>query len=448
MADQKIDLSNFIAFAQAESDEFLRLDWTEIGKFLFEENLVVKTEKEAFEALQRWVMHSPTERLSKVPQLLPLIRLNQLDADHLAANVKDFAAKAKCVSLIVSAIQRQSLRMDKRDKFRVKFLTKPRQSATEVVICAFVTKSVAKYSTKSKKWMTEEIADTSIYSSIPARCMYGKYEMIIHDGEDFMLLNLITLETKELPPLPNQIQLEGFTAHVVKDNLFVIGYSDSSDTECYLCSQSSEFEVTQNEMFKYNFASGKWSHVHMLFEEPVTYTAVGHFSAVLDGKIYIASGRIASVWSMGHPCAELECYDPAEDAWWSLEPMCPFRTNAEMVAFKQYLYVFGGLDKNGNVLATIERYDSIENEWCIIAKMKDYVYGFGVISVLDRVYLLGGECIKHPNNPWLKVPYEVDRNKSYAVFDLNTETVSSHHQKIRKMPRNAIWPSVGYYVNE
>lgn len=126
----KIDCSNFIAFSRSELDAFLRLDCEKLETFLLDENLVVKTEREAFEALQQWVLHSPTERLAEVPKLLPLIRLNQLEPNYLASTVNNLAVKAGCASLIESAIHRQSLRCD---DSAAKFQSKPRKSTTETV---------------------------------------------------------------------------------------------------------------------------------------------------------------------------------------------------------------------------------------------------------------------------------------------------------------------------
>lgn len=447
----KIDLSNFITCSLEKRDEFFGLSCAELEQFLLDENLVVKTEQEAFDALQQWVMHSPTERLAEVPKLLPLIRLNQLELHYLRSTVNDLAAQAKCVRLIDSAIRRHFLRLDERERLPVTFQTKPRKSATEVVMCAFVNKAVAKYSTKSKKWTSEGTDLQTVFCSLPTRCMYGKHEMLFYDDYDgFQLLNLITLNVRQLPQLPDDIELSEFAAHIVNDNLYVIGHSDPDpDSTRYMFSQSGLTDsIVQNEMLKYSFASGKWSHLDMIFPEPVTFSIVGHCSAVLNGRIHMASGRPTNLPVKYFTCSELECYDPTEDGWASLAPMCGFRYNAEMVAFKHFLYVFGGLGKLNNVLTTIERYDSIKDEWSVIAKLKDYVYGFGLISVMDRVYLLGGECTKRSDCSWEKYPDDCENNKSYAVFDLNTETVSSHHQKIRKMPRNVIWPSVGYYVNE
>lgn len=301
--DSKVNMENFIAFAQEKSAEFFCLDLVELGKFLLDENLVVENEKDAFEALHQWVMHSPTERLAGVPKLLPLIRLNQLEPEYLATTVKSFAAEAGIGSLIDSAIQRQSLRLDQRENFAVEFQTKPRMSATEVVMCSFYYDSIAKYSTRTKQWTSEEAEELSALNLRPAHCMRGKFEMIIYDRneERFLVLNLITLDYKALPPMLDEYEVATFTVEIIDDTLYVL---DGSVSVCDL----------GNSCQRFNFTSGKWSEM-----KSMNIPTAGHCSAVLNGKIYIAGG---------FPNCSVDCYDPTTDEWSLQHLMLVHRFNA------------------------------------------------------------------------------------------------------------------------
>lgn len=142
----EISCSNFIAFSQSNLDGFFHLDCDKLEQFLFDDNLVVKTEQEAFEALERWVMHSPMERLAKVPKLLPLIRLKRLEPSYLASTVNDFAVKSGCASLVESAIHHQSDRLNREENFAMEFQTKPRKSDTREIV-----ETVAKVTKQSKQ---------------------------------------------------------------------------------------------------------------------------------------------------------------------------------------------------------------------------------------------------------------------------------------------------------
>lgn len=150
--------------------------------------------------------------------------------------------------------------------------------------------------------------------------------------------------------------------------------------EPYLLDSLSGFERLRSVAQRFNFATQEWSTMASM-----NTVKIGHCSAGTNGKLYVAGG---------FPNGTVECYDPDTDEWSVLAPMCHERCNAEMVGHNGYLYVFGGRGyafRNFDAFEEIERYDPTENEWSVIAKVDVKMYGFSVVAILDRVYLIGGK---------------------------------------------------------
>lgn len=461
MADKsvKLSLKNFTAFVTEQNDQFCRSDCAILEKYLIDDGLVVKDEKEAFDALQQWVMHSPKERFAEVPKLLPLIRLNQLESDFLEKTVKQFAVEGGCVELIKGAIERQNLPLHQRDEVIVDFYTKPRKSATEITIVAVCTEdllmhkpwrtTVQKYSTKTKEW-DELLVDGTIEKfelGEGLSTMHGKHNLIVcdHKSRQFYSLNLVTMEAEPLPkPLK---QVGSFCMEVVDEKLHVFGIDPASmyrNPIDMLLSRSPVNDVQNVPNGKaaaqrFNFKTRKWSSI-----QPMSICCYGRCSAVLNDKIYVAGGA---------PKSGLERFDPKSGRWTTLASTLRQRCNADMTSSDKYLYLFGGrgFSDRGNgpgALKSVERYDPDKNEWTIIAELDDFVYGFATVAILDRVYLIGGEDVSNKSIGCVlnKFRGEAEASKPCAIFDMKSEKFTG--ESIPKMPLNLSWPAVAYYINE
>lgn len=84
--------------------EFVQLDAKYLAAFLRDDNLCVENELDAFQAMTKWLMHSYTDRLPFIPELLRTIRLTQLNVDFLTTNVAFLAKEANCLPLIDEAL--------------------------------------------------------------------------------------------------------------------------------------------------------------------------------------------------------------------------------------------------------------------------------------------------------------------------------------------------------
>lgn len=189
----EIDFRNFITFSQSKLDDFFRLDCDKLKKFLSDERLVVKSDKEVFEALEQWVMHSPDDRFAEVPKLLPCIRLGQLDPFYLAGTVKEFANKGGCASMIELAILRKSRRLDQSDNSE--FRKNPRRAANRFTTPAARKEYESPDPNKLLDSLTTAVAQaTTAYQNIEQTNLQGKSILTS--------LEILLIEARKYVPLP------------------------------------------------------------------------------------------------------------------------------------------------------------------------------------------------------------------------------------------------------
>ncbi len=161
----------------------------------------------------------------------------------------------------------------------------------------------------------------------------------------------------------------------------------------------------------------------LLSPERSSFGAVFH-----NEKIYIAGGHQGPEHTYPEESflRQVEVYDLKTKTWQSLAPMNTPKHGFQMVAYKEYLYVFGGFAYSANHLPawksldTIERYNIRTNTWEVLDQKLPRRRSSNAIAKVDnKVYLLGG---------WDSTPkFENDKDglflKEVDVFDLQKEKV-------------------------
>lgn len=108
-------------------------------------------------------------------------------------------------------------------------------------------------------------------------------------------------------------------------------------------------------------------------------------AGVIGGKIYIPGGRLAD----GSSSDTLEIYDPARDSWSRGARLPGPRCAYALAVFEGKLYLFGGWDGKGDTASTF-RYDPELDEWEILEPMPT-ARSFAGAAVADgKLYVLGG----------------------------------------------------------
>jgi len=108
-------------------------------------------------------------------------------------------------------------------------------------------------------------------------------------------------------------------------------------------------------------------------------------AAVLDDKIYIPGGQLAS----GSLTNALEVYDPQSNTW-ERKADLPYPVSGyALAASADGLYLFGGWDGN-QTLDSVLRYDPAEDTWSKIGSMPGAREHMGAALADGKLYLIGG----------------------------------------------------------
>lgn len=107
--------------------------------------------------------------------------------------------------------------------------------------------------------------------------------------------------------------------------------------------------------------------------------------ALIGEKIYIPGGRLGS----GQPTDVMEIYDPREDAWEKGAAMPKPISAYAMAAFEGQLFVFGGWDGQ-KVLDEVYIYDPVEGIWHEGSQMSVARQDAGAVALPDKIIVLGG----------------------------------------------------------
>jgi N-acetylneuraminic acid mutarotase len=112
----------------------------------------------------------------------------------------------------------------------------------------------------------------------------------------------------------------------------------------------------------------------------------GPGTAAFDGKIYLFGGEVHG----GGFTGEVHVYDPHTDSWSSdAQPMPTGRGFVRVAGLDEWLYAIGGANNDG-FLDTVERYRPATDRWEDVAPMGHRRGGPGVVTVNDRIYVVGG----------------------------------------------------------
>ena len=116
----------------------------------------------------------------------------------------------------------------------------------------------------------------------------------------------------------------------------------------------------------YDLATNAWSSTR-----DMSVPRVGHTATTLpDGTVVVIGGR-----GSGGPLRTAEVYDPATGTWSPFAPLTTAREGHSATVLvdgrtKGYqILVLGGLDQDGTVLTSGERYDSTTNTWTRLARL-------------------------------------------------------------------------------
>ena len=94
---------------------------------------------------------------------------------------------------------------------------------------------------------------------------------------------------------------------------------------------------------------------------PINQARYNAFGAAMNGKVYIAGGRVSQRRAVALDTCEV--YNPLTNEWQLMPSLKVPRMSASMVCHEGRLYVLGGVDINWSRVLSVETLDSERNEW-------------------------------------------------------------------------------------
>jgi len=158
-------------------------------------------------------------------------------------------------------------------------------------------------------------------------------------------------------------------------------------------------DVHQRTLYVHDAMSDQWTRGPSL---PAAYPAVENAAAVAyAGKLYVFGGATSA---FSGAVARAAVYDPGRNEWTMLASMDVPRGGATAQALGGKIYVTGGMDTNGNSLASVEVYDPERNHWSSTTPMDTRRDNPGSAVLRDaggelKLYVFGGRTRNADRTP-------------------------------------------------
>ena len=144
--------------------------------------------------------------------------------------------------------------------------------------------------------------------------------------------------------------------------------------------------VKRGQAQRYDVSTNTWSEM-----PPPVIAQICAAGASLDGRVYVAGGKVWPGWS-----AHVTCFDPAAangaGAWVEVAPMGSVRRHAAAASLHGLLYVAGGTDHEESfVRTTVERYSPASDSWEAVASMTSARCSHQLVALGGFLYAIGGD---------------------------------------------------------
>jgi len=138
-----------------------------------------------------------------------------------------------------------------------------------------------------------------------------------------------------------------------------------------------------NDVLGYSFAEEKWYKLESLPFDP----GIEFATCTYGNDIYLTGG--------GSKTQTFLKYRSDKNKWKICKPLCQGRRRHIMVALTDSLYAIGGYDhrlpEGNRMLASIERYDMVQDAWEEVAQLPTPVSSFSSAVSGEKILLFGGE---------------------------------------------------------
>ncbi|XP_034397252.1 kelch-like protein 10 [Cyclopterus lumpus] len=382
----------------AHHEEFLQLPLQQLIDILDRDDLYVRNESVAFEAVLRWIDHVPEERKAHVLVLLSKVRLALMSMDYMWLKVLSnelVNTNTECLTMVRNALE--AISHIRTSRPYVAHLSNPlaRPRLPNSILLAIggwssnnPTNGIEAYDIRADYWINVtnncERPRASHGTAVLNGSLYciGGFDREEHFNSvrKFDLSNRIWHEAASMCHRRCYVSVT-----VLGECIYALGGFDG-------CTRLSTAE-------RYRPEANQWSLIAPMQEHRSDAS-----STTLHNKVYICGGF------NGNECLQTaECYIPEANQWTMIGLMNSRRSGIGIVAYAGHVYAVGGFDGT-NRLCSAEAYNPVNNSWHTVSPMLTPRTHFGIEVLEDRLFVVGGfngfttsdnvECYNATTDEW------------------------------------------------
>ncbi|XP_034403148.1 kelch-like protein 10 [Cyclopterus lumpus] len=362
----------------AHHEEFLHLSLQQLIDILERDDLNVRNESVAFEAVLRWIDHVPEERKAHVAVLLSKVRLALTTLDYMQLKVVSnelVNTNTQCVTMVQDALEAISHIRTSRPS--VAHFSNPlaRPRLPNAILLAIggwsggdPTNGIEAYDIRADYWInvTNNCERPRAYhgTAILNGSLYciGGFDRVEH----FNSVRRFDLSMRVWQEAASMCHRRCYVS------VTVLG-------ECIYALGGFDGRTRLNTAERYRPEANQWSLI-----APMQELRSDASSTTLHNKVYICGGF------NGAECLQTaECYIPEANQWTMIGLMNSRRSGIGIVAYAGCVYAVGGFNGT-NRLCSAEAYDPENNSWHEVSPMLTPRSNFGIEVLDDRLFAVGG----------------------------------------------------------
>ncbi|KAF4070454.1 hypothetical protein AMELA_G00285740 [Ameiurus melas] len=394
-------LHHFEDIVWSPSSKFLELNEEQLGGILQRDELNVKQEKMAFQAIIRWIKHEPDVRKQHIVNLLLKVRLALIDLEYLEY-IKTHplvSSFQECQTIITST------------------LTAIKNVGTNIGHLGPLARQRLPYSILFAVGGTRKLSSTNVLETYNSKmdswmcisCRKGKARVghgtVFLDGFVYVIGGSDSMF--HLKTVCKFNPLDGTWNEVAHMNSHRSSVSVAILDGYIYAMGGSGGRGWLNTAERYQPSTNEWSLIPSMHEKRCKASAT-----TLLGKIYICGGR-----NRTRSLFTAECFDPSYNQWSQIEQMHIPRRCLGVIALNNQVFAIGGLDGDNNRLQSVEAYNPHTNSWRMLASMFNPRSNFGIEVMDGRLYVVGG--FNNKRATFNCEYYDEERDRWFNVQDMN-----------------------------
>ncbi|XP_060729379.1 kelch-like protein 10 [Tachysurus vachellii] len=391
-------LHHFEDVVFSQSGKFLELTVEQLSDILEKDELNIKEEKTAFQAVFLWIRYDPSERKQHIVNLLQKVRLALVTQEYFLENIKKnpvVSSVCECQPIIANAMKAMYISNTRHSHL----FTRPRLPYSILFAIGFSEESskniVETYDSRLDSWMCISSREEQV--RIYHGTVYFDGLVYVIGGSDLVeyFNTMCTFDPldgtwNEAAPMHSR---RGHVSVTVLDGfIYAMGGFDGT--------------VSLNTAERYQPSTNQWSLIPSMHEQRSDASA-----ATLNGKIYICGG-----FSENKHHFTAECFDPYSNQWTLIEPMHMPRSGLGVIALNNQLFAIGGFGGFSR-MQSIEAFNPRTNSWRFLSPMLNPRSNFGIEVMDGHLYVIGG-CNNKGTTSRCEY-YDVYKDEWFHVQNLN-----------------------------